>query len=99
MTYLPKRKAARILLLNKNNDILMVKYEEEIFIDPSRPEIKDYWVLPGGGLEAGESFEEAASRELNEETGIRAKIGQWIWTCRPKLLHNGVLTKHEQHFF
>ncbi|MBB5695924.1 8-oxo-dGTP pyrophosphatase MutT (NUDIX family) [Roseomonas pecuniae] len=30
-----------------------------------------YWATPGGGLEDDETFEEAAIRELFEETGIR----------------------------
>ncbi len=31
----------------------------------------DQWVIPGGGLEAGESLKECCVRELAEETGVR----------------------------
>lgn len=34
----------------------------------------EYWVLPGGGVEEGESFEEAALRELREEMSIEGMI-------------------------
>jgi len=38
-----------------------------------RPRYDD-WSLPKGKLDAGESWEEAAVREVEEETGVRARI-------------------------
>jgi 8-oxo-dGTP diphosphatase len=39
-----------------------------------RPRYDD-WSLPKGKLDPGESFEEAALREVEEETGIRCRLG------------------------
>lgn len=35
----------------------------------------DDWSLPKGKLDAGESFEQAALREVEEETGVRCELG------------------------
>jgi 8-oxo-dGTP pyrophosphatase MutT (NUDIX family) len=38
------------------------------------------WVLPGGGIEPGETPEHAIARELIEEVGVRVPAGPAIWT-------------------
>jgi 8-oxo-dGTP diphosphatase len=40
-----------------------------------RPRYDD-WSLPKGKLDAGESWEDAALREVEEEIGIRARLGE-----------------------
>ncbi|MDQ4049902.1 MAG: NUDIX hydrolase [Actinomycetota bacterium] len=40
------------------------------------------WSLPKGKLDAGESFEEAALREVLEETGLRCSLGRELETTR-----------------
>ena len=44
-----------------------------------RPKYDD-WTFPKGKLEAGESDEQAAGREVEEETGLRCQLGHEVGT-------------------
>jgi 8-oxo-dGTP pyrophosphatase MutT (NUDIX family) len=61
---IPYRRAARVILLDEADRVLLVRGH-----DVDQPE-RSWWFTVGGGIDAGETSRQAAARELREETGI-----------------------------
>jgi len=66
------RPAARILLVDREGRVLLFRFTPE----DGRP---PFWCTVGGAVDPGESYEDAARRELYEETGIIADPGPEIF--------------------
>jgi 8-oxo-dGTP pyrophosphatase MutT (NUDIX family) len=67
------RPAARVILIDDDERVLLVRFDF--------PDVPTVWATVGGGLEPGETHEEAARRELAEEAGLEVvELGPPVWT-------------------
>ncbi len=67
----PKQPRIRVAtILPQGDSLLLVRH---------RKGDKRYWMLPGGGLDYGETFEQCAIREIKEETGLDISIERMLY--------------------
>lgn len=57
------RSRVNVLVRNKNRFVLIFRHKNN----------QDYYAIPGGGIEVGETPEVAAKREIDEELGLHLK--------------------------
>ena len=67
-----QRPSARVLPVDEAGRVLLL-----LGRDPARPSAT-HWLTVGGGVDASERFEDAAVRELREETGIEVAASQLV---------------------
>ena len=84
-------------MLNSNQEVLLFLFEHRA----GPLEGQTFWATPGGGLKHNETFEQAAVRELWEETGIQAQdagphIAERMFTMQ---LPDGETVLADEQFF
>jgi 8-oxo-dGTP diphosphatase len=57
---------------------LVIQDERILLCRASLDADKGKWMLPGGGIDFGEDPQDAAVREIFEETGLRARIAELV---------------------
>lgn len=68
-----KRRIGVRAIIYKDGKLLGVKHKSKNTGDP-----KDFWAIPGGGLDPGESLEDGLRREVYEELGVRVSPGRLL---------------------
>jgi 8-oxo-dGTP pyrophosphatase MutT (NUDIX family) len=92
MSRLTPRPAARILLTDADGRVLLFR-----FVPDDR---EPFWCTPGGALDPGESYAEAARRELREETGIDCDCGPEIARRQVEFVTiEGVAVSADERYF
>ena len=88
-----RRPTSRVVVLDPSDRLLLLLVEDPKLQYPR------FWITPGGGVEPGESFEQAAERELWEETGIVAPLGPCVWSRRVVVPFDGRMIDMDERYY
>jgi 8-oxo-dGTP pyrophosphatase MutT (NUDIX family) len=86
-----ERHASRVLLLDDADRALLIAHLPG--------DERTVWTAPGGGLDLGETHEQAAARELHEEVGIRVPLGPWVWSRSVTFDFRGIWLHQTERWF
>jgi 8-oxo-dGTP pyrophosphatase MutT (NUDIX family) len=80
--------------------VVVVDSEDRVLLFDTHLAYTRVWMTPGGALNAAETYEQAAVRELWEETGLYTdSLSPCIWMVRFRFEYRGqVYDQHERYF-
>jgi 8-oxo-dGTP diphosphatase len=86
-----QRRAARLVLLDENGRVLLFRHLQK--------DGNSFWAPPGGGVEPGETFEEAALREAEEELGLKDFPVKFLWEGWSDFVYANTPVRQHECFF
>jgi 8-oxo-dGTP pyrophosphatase MutT (NUDIX family) len=90
-----ERTGARVLVVDDLGRVLLLRGS-----DPAVDHAPTWWFTPGGGAHPGEDAQEAARRELAEETGlVLDEVGTPVWTRTAEFDFLGSHYRQAETFF
>jgi 8-oxo-dGTP pyrophosphatase MutT (NUDIX family) len=86
-----QRRASRLVLLDEQGRVLLFRH--------LRKDRSTFWAPPGGGVEAEETFEEAALREAEEELGLTGFAVGFLWEQWTDFVYIDTPVRQHECFF
>jgi 8-oxo-dGTP pyrophosphatase MutT (NUDIX family) len=84
-----------VLVIDRHDRVLLL-----LAHDPNQLDKGQWWHVPGGGLDAGESPQQGAERELREEIALHTgQLGEPVHTEVVDLVFDGQAIRQRQWFF
>ena len=59
---------------------VVFKEDKVLLVLRAKPPAENRWTIPGGSVELGETLQEAAEREIREETGLTIQAREPVYT-------------------